>query len=320
MDIDSFEFGTGAIYRIQSNGTNKETVHEGLYSVYGIAIDENHDTLYWADPADYKIYNSTLSGENISSIPGGYPPYYLTLDAANSILYWTGISSPSIISLDISNGDHSTLLTNNYPEGIVFDPTSQYIYYTDNHTPTTWRIRPDGTDNAQILALNSSYTNISIDSASRHLYWMCNNSIKRLSIEDSVYEELREFTGKQIALRTLDPSITIIGSRYAALGTHVILRVGGLPALVGNVTYEWYRNNALIPSTATNTYEIASAGYEHSGTYHVMVTDESKGIFMSSPFELIVTDSPLPAANLMLLGMLVIVLTGLGASSICKQD
>ena len=317
-DFPALVAGSGAIYRIDSDGSNQETIHSGLNSVLGIEVDADRGYLYWADVLGGTIQRSGLDGsapETLVSDAGIVAT--LALDTTRNIIYWNTLVQGEIRSYDITSQVMTTIATDAYDEfGLAVDSIANKIYYQRNDI---WRMNPDGTGKEVFYSTKPDCFTLDADGGT---LYMMDNSLRLLDINNPTeMTYISQISGERLALRTLPPqSLTIIGSRYAALGAHVVLRVGGLPALVDTVAYEWYRDGALIPGAVTDTYEIAAAGYEHSGTYHVMVTDESKGIFMSSPFVLIVTDSPLPAANLIVLGILTVILTGLGAKSIRKRN
>jgi hypothetical protein len=317
-DFPNLTAGTGAIYQVNSDGSSQTTIHSGLNSVLGIEVDAENNYLYWADLLGGAIQRSHLDGSNSETlIADAGIPIMLALDKTRNILYWNTYLTGEIKSYDLTTQAVATVTTSASDSGcLAVDSTTNKIYFRSGDIA---RINPDGTEKEYISSFAS---HLAVDTTAEYLYMIRNGTLHFVDINNPTEDVgIDQISGDYLTLRTEPPqSLTIIGSRYAALGAHVILRVGGLPALVGNVTYEWYRDGALIPGAVTDTYEIASAGYEHSGTYHVMVTDESKGIFMSSPFVLIVTDSPLPAANLIMLGMLTLVLTGLGAKNIRKRN
>ncbi|HDP35464.1 MAG TPA: surface layer protein B [Candidatus Hydrogenedentes bacterium] len=92
-------------------------------------------------------------------------------------------------------------------------------------------------------------------------------------------------------------TVRIVGTGWAEEGQEVVLR-SVLPVLVGDVVFEWYKDEAIIIGAETDTFVISSATLSDAGLYRLVVTDESKALYESDPFELIVfSEGSLPVSG-----------------------
>ncbi len=106
-------------------------------------------------------------------------------------------------------------------------------------------------------------------------------------------------------------TVRIVGRSRVEEGDSVVLNTL-LPPLHGNVVFEWYKDDVLIVGAEEDAFHIPAATFDDSGWYHVIVEDESKGIYESDPFKLLVfPEGALPVSRLTVL-IAAVVLVALG--------
>lgn len=117
-----------------------------------------------------------------------------------------------------------------------------------------------------------------------------------------------------------DKTVRVIGPHWAEEGDPVTF-TALLPALVGTVTYEWYKDDVLIIGADTDTYYIPAVTFGDAGMYKLIVTDESKEIMESAPFELVVlAEGSLPVSNTIALVFIALSLSAAGAYLLVQNN
>lgn len=201
------------------------------------------------------------------------------------------------------------------PEHIALDSARSTLYFTDD--TGLYRV---GTDGSGLSVIDDSLHwsgsgagNMQVDSTAGQLYYVLEESLWRCSFDGTGKEELGRLgpRGSLIALHVVGPTLTILAPPRVAVGNPVTLRVGSLPALVGAVTYEWYKDGVLIAGANDAEYTIPSVTHADAGEYELRITDESKGIYLSAPFVLTVVDA-LPVGGLLISALLFVLLLGMG--------
>lgn len=104
----------------------------------------------------------------------------------------------------------------------------------------------------------------------------------------------------------------ILGSQKVKEGDAVTLSAF-LSYMVGTVTIAWYKDGVVLEGQAGTEYHISNVTPDDAGEYHLLVTDESKGLYESPPFVLeVITEASMPVSSIVALGLLTLVLPWFG--------
>lgn len=115
------------------------------------------------------------------------------------------------------------------------------------------------------------------------------------------------------------PEVRIMGRPRIEEGKMVIL-TAYTANMTGTVTYEWYKDDQIIPNANGSQYTILQVDMSHAGVYILKVTDESKGVYQSPPFVLeVLPDGSMPASESRMIIVLALLLTLLTISAIRRR-
>lgn len=117
-----------------------------------------------------------------------------------------------------------------------------------------------------------------------------------------------------------DKTVRVMGNHWVEENDPVTF-TALLPVLIGATTFEWYKDDVLIVGANSDTYTIAAATFGDAGMYKLVVTDESKEIMESAPFELVVlAEGSLPVSNTIALVFIALSLSAAGAYLLVQNN
>ena len=109
-----------------------------------------------------------------------------------------------------------------------------------------------------------------------------------------------------------DKTVRVMGRHWVEEGDPATF-TAMLPVLVGVPTFEWYKDEVLIVGAESDTYFIPAVTFADTGMYKIIVTDESKEIMESVPFEMLVlAEGSLPVSGIVAVGVIVLLLSVVG--------
>lgn len=312
--------GTGAIYRVTADGTQRETVKSGLNSVSAILVDPVHGHLYWVDFLSGTINRATLGSQNTETIvENAGLALDLVYDSGSNTLYWSDYSS-GIWSFNLTTLSRNPVKSmSNVESPLALDTATQTLYFV-NANFSLANIKTDGSNEEHMSVHYGGYdTSIIYDANGSSLYWLTGDLVRLRLGAPAMNEYMGKIRGKWLALDVRPPTITIIGRPTAYVGTSVTLRTGVLPPLSGQVYYEWYKDDGLIEDADTPSLLLNSLTLEDAGVYHLVIRDESKGQYTSSPFVLTVLEGELPAGRTAVLGTFLVILAAFAILHAAKR-
>jgi hypothetical protein len=103
-----------------------------------------------------------------------------------------------------------------------------------------------------------------------------------------------------------NPQISIKGKQRVCVGARALLQLV-TPPLIGEATYEWYKDDVLCDGVDGPEYDIPLVTFWDAGVYRVLAHDESKSLYESDLFVLeVLPEGSLPAASYAALMILVV--------------
>ncbi|PFX27283.1 Low-density lipoprotein receptor-related protein 6 [Stylophora pistillata] len=129
------EYGPGIIQRSHLNGSNAETIVNGIYYANRLAIDHLTRNIYFTDSSKYRIDVATLDGKHRTGLISTVWPEGLALDLKNGHIYWASQGFPPTIERADLDGNNQqviiTLTEDSYPSGLTVDYDLNRLYWTD---------------------------------------------------------------------------------------------------------------------------------------------------------------------------------------------
>ncbi len=310
--------GPSDLYSVNTRGANRQTISSDTAGIYGIAVDVENNQVYWTTMLNPRIRRSTLDGGSASTfttLPSWFGnPTGLALDKVAGNLYFVTISGSTgkIGVCNLNTGAASLVVDLAFmPFGISHDSTTDRLYVTDENM-RVYSCGSDGSGLALIPDLRGG--NLHVDSQEGRVYAARNNTLRRVALDGTGLEELGGLPAYHgvIALHKFEYSLTIVGPQDVQTGKAVTLRIGTLPQLTGQITYAWYKDGTIINGANAPEYSISAVTHDDAGEYQVQITDESKRLYLSEPFVLIVKDA-MPAGGVLALGVVLVSVLLFGA-------
>ncbi len=151
------------IYRANLDGSNIETLQQGLWFVRDIVIDPINNTIYWATITAVFKANLDASGmEEIWSGPneiGANEIGFLTLDQNNQKLIWSDDRDNSLAIYDIATGSINTIEGDfSKPSGVAVDSDKGHLYFGDTQQDMLLRVNMDGSELVELALVNTTTT------------------------------------------------------------------------------------------------------------------------------------------------------------------
>jgi len=157
--------GKNGIFKANADGSNIRKIVSGLNTPIGLAIDETHQRIYWADwqtgNAQYgKIGYADLDGGNqkviIDSLRSGGK---LLLNTAMNKLYIADLFGKEILQSDMEGNNLSTLTQSSQPEQMALDTATGKLYWTDVADDAIYAINLNGTNKQTLISFSDHSAN-----------------------------------------------------------------------------------------------------------------------------------------------------------------
>jgi hypothetical protein len=158
--------GKNGIFKADPDGTNPHQIVFGLDIPIGLAIDETHQRIYWANwlqgnnPKSGQIGYADLDGNNpkviIDSLRSGG---HILIDASGDKLYISDHFNDKIFQSDLEGGNLSTLVQTQDPEQLTLDSATQTLYWASIGNNTINRVQTDGSGKQTLVTFSNPTAN-----------------------------------------------------------------------------------------------------------------------------------------------------------------
>lgn len=141
---------SSVVYQSNLDGTGKVALFStGLIDSFGITINDQTGTLYWADARLGKIFTSNFPYSTYSTLVGNLAgdPENICYNVADQSLIYSTFVSGQIRKYSLKDGSNTLLYGTGGQglEGIVLVPSIEKIYAVDWYTHSVFSINFDGT-------------------------------------------------------------------------------------------------------------------------------------------------------------------------------
>lgn len=202
------------IRRSNLDGSEVETIFSGTGNVRGLAIDDQHDRVYWCDSFRREVYSSTLAGDSVKALVSNLNfPLDIALDVPNGKMYWTDLNNGTISRANLDGTEVKVLIVGmanqftdseedvqraaalannananavlNGPFGLALDLQNGKIYWTELFGGRIGRANLDGSS-VETFLFASSPRGVRVDAAGGKLYFLESGTdrVKRANLAD----------------------------------------------------------------------------------------------------------------------------------------
>lgn len=113
-----------------------------------------------------------------------------------------------------------------------------------------------------------------------------------------------QFLNSANGIAVVNPSVSVSpGSQTVGTGTNVVLTATGTSNMGGTVTYQWYKDGTLLSGQNAATYTVNTASTAGSGTYRVVVSDNTPGYAVTADASTTVRVISMPSAGRRSIGL-----------------
>ena len=185
----------GRIRDASFDGTNVKLVKDLTSVAHSIALDTVNGKLYLTNSWG-KIQRMNLDGSNFQPnfITNLNAPRHITLDATGGQLYWTEQTDGTTGKIRRANLDGSNVQLvkdlASSPRGLALDTANKKLYLTNAYGKVQ-RLNVDGSNfQSNLITELDAPTEVSIDVASRKIYWAERGSIRRADFSGANIQDL----------------------------------------------------------------------------------------------------------------------------------
>ena len=186
---------TGRIRGANLDGTNVKLVKDLTSVAHSIVLDTVNGKLYLTNSWG-KIQRMNLDGSNFQPnfITNLNAPRHITLDATGGQLYWTEQTDGTTGKIRRANLDGSNVQLvkdlASSPRGLALDTANKKLYLTNAYGKVQ-RLNVDGSNfQSNLITELDAPTEVSIDVASRKIYWAERGSIRRADFSGANIQDL----------------------------------------------------------------------------------------------------------------------------------
>ncbi len=209
-----FNVPPAQIKRSNLDGSEVETIFSGTGNVRGLAIDDQHDRVYWCDSFQRGIFSSTLTGDSINALVSNLNfPLDIALDVPHGKMYWTDLNNGTISRANLDGSEVTVLIVGmanqftdseedvrraaalvnnagvsaalNGPFGLALDLQNGKIYWAELFGSRIGRANLDGSS-VETFLFASSPRGVRVDAAGGKLYFLESGTdrVKRANLAD----------------------------------------------------------------------------------------------------------------------------------------
>lgn len=196
-DIFYPSFSDGYIYRVNTDGSDLQTLVNTGGGLRSIAIDQAGGKLYWTDVDDDAIRRANLDGSDPEDIvtEGLSWPMAIALNPAADMLYWGDQTLAQIGSAHLDGSGAGPLLSTPFHSGLAVDADNGKIYWSTSITATEGdilRANLDGTNVETVVTEADKPARIALDIGGGKIYWTdyVVDVVRRANLDGSDVEDL----------------------------------------------------------------------------------------------------------------------------------
>lgn len=173
------------IQRANPDGSNIETIINGLNTPTDISLDMSAGKMYWGMWVDGLILRSNLDGSEQETIihTGQRNVWGVAVDSIGGKVYWTDPYEKAIRRSNLNgSGIEDLIKTVEQPVGIALDNKHNKLYWTDEGTGKIQRSNFDGSGIEDVLQIESlmCLADIELDLSNDAIYWVESDYSKRI--------------------------------------------------------------------------------------------------------------------------------------------
>lgn len=167
--------GRSTISRAYLNGSNQETIIDGLVSPAGLALDWITQKFYWTDSGTNRIEVSSLNGLQRALLVWEklLKPRDIVVNSIQGLMFWSDWSdSPVMEKAGMDGSDRIPIVSENlhYPNGLAIDFSNNRLYFVDAGTKALEFVNFDGTGRNRLIA-DGLHHPFGIDVYEKSIYW-----------------------------------------------------------------------------------------------------------------------------------------------------
>lgn len=154
------------------------TLGDDTSEIVGIAVDCDHEFIYWTDSINGKIFRSRTDGKYREEVITGLKqPEGIAVDPSSRNLFWVDSELRKIQVASIDNFSHTYTLLEvglDNPRGIAIHPQRGKVYFTDRSliAPCIGSISMDGTERRNLVSEKLEVPNmLAVDAEADELCW-----------------------------------------------------------------------------------------------------------------------------------------------------
>jgi DNA-binding beta-propeller fold protein YncE len=193
------------IRRANLDGSQVETLVDGMDEVRGVAVDWQRHMLYWADNGANKIQRSLLDGSHVEDLvtQGLGFPAGIALDVAGNKMYWADAQASRIQRANLDGSGVEDVVTGlSNPYFVTVDSQNGHLYWSDYGTDKIQRADLDGSNLIDLISTGLSLPRgVDIDLQHGKLYWADRQTdlVQRSNLDGSSIEDLHLATPSHAA-------------------------------------------------------------------------------------------------------------------------
>ena len=163
---------TGAVMRVNLDGSDVEELVSGLYAPTGLALDVEAGKMYWCD--DEGVERANLDGTEVEVQSSDTCGGGIALDLDVGKIYWATAENVSRANLDGSDLEWNLLdrFLVSMPQEIALDFAAGKMYVADRSGRSLVRANLDGSNTEVFLDIGCAEAfGVALDPVAEELYW-----------------------------------------------------------------------------------------------------------------------------------------------------
>lgn len=193
-DFEDYTTPNGQIWRMNTDGTELESIASGINDPYGIALDLVAGKIYWVDN-DGNVSRANLDGtaSEIVLTLAGTNLRAISLDVENSKMYFYDANIEDLYVANMDGTNPSIIISGIYGYAILVDTVNDKIYFDDQNDDLLKMANLDGSGIQTVDDNGTRIYGMDIDYEAGKLYWSGRDSgeIYRSNLDGSDREVLK---------------------------------------------------------------------------------------------------------------------------------
>ncbi|MFC8713117.1 YncE family protein [Streptomyces sp. NPDC057197] len=156
-----------------------------LEAVYGIAVDDVHDTVWVAATLNNALaVYSQRTGQHLATVPGVQHTRDVAVDIPRGLVWCTALEEGSIVAFDLRTHAERKRVTveGSWPAGLAVNPFTGHVYAADLAKSRLFEVSP-GSDRPRILPVGEGTIDVALSADGRTAY-TANQAAGSVSVVD----------------------------------------------------------------------------------------------------------------------------------------